>query len=157
MIKFIAAIDENRGLANEKGIPWLGKIPSDMENFRTHTIHGTVIMGFRTYEEFGKPLSDRRNLVITRPGTPLKPGFEVIENPREFLQNATEDIWVVGGAAIYGEFLDLADELYLTRLQAAYPCTKFFPEFEDFFQIVNRGEDITENGITYHFETWIPR
>ncbi len=157
MIKFIAAIDQNRGLADEHGIPWAGKTPTDLQFFRDSTLHSTVVMGYGTYIEFDHPLSDRRNLVVVRPGTELQPGFEVLENPVDFLKSATEDVWVIGGAGIFTEFLNLADELYITQLEATYPCTKFFPEFKHSFQMSNRGEDITENGITYHFETWIPR
>lgn len=147
-------MDKNRGMADDHGIPWAGKTPTDLAQFRAKTIHSITVMGYRTYEEFDHPLSDRRNLVVVRPGTPMREGFEVLEDPKSYLQNVTEDVWVIGGAGIFTEFLDTADELHITQLDGVFKCTKFFPEFEDTFQRVNRGENITENGITYHFETW---
>lgn len=157
MIKFIVAIDKNRGMANEHGIPWAGKTPTDLKFFRDSTIHSIAVMGYGTYVEFDHPLSDRRNLVIVRPGTELQEGFEVLEDPETFLKEAKQDIWVIGGAGIFTEFLHLADELYITQLDAEFRCTKFFPEYEAQFALSHRGDDITENDITYHFETWVPR
>lgn len=160
MIKFIAAIDKNRGMADEHGIPWAGKTPTDVDFYHKCTAHAVAVMGYGTYVEQHHPLSRKRNLVIAKPGTSMEPGFELLENPRQFLQNAkndAEDIWVVGGAMVFTELLDLADELYITQLDAEFRCTKFFPEYAANFERTNRGDAITENGITYHFETWVPK
>ncbi len=159
MIRFIAAIDDNRGLANDKGIPWSGKLPTDIARFRRKTLHGTVVMGFRTYQEFSHPLSERRNLVVVRPGTKLRwqPGFEPLEDAPAFLQAASrnnQDIWVIGGAGIFHDLLSYADQLDLTRVGGNFRCTKFFPEFETVFKRVKRGPQQSENGIPFRFEIW---
>lgn len=154
MIKAIVAIDEKRGMANEQGIPWLGKIPADMAQFREKTLHHPVLMGYRTYEEFSEPLGDRINYVVTRAGTELRPGFVVVEDPVAYLQQATEDIWIIGGAALFEQLLPYASELHLTVLDGDFKCTKFFPNYHQQFTQIYRGDDITQSGITYHFETW---
>ena len=154
MIKFIAAIDNKRGLANEHGIPWQGKLPTDVAYFRQKTLHGNVMMGYGWYAEQKQPLPERRNLVAVPEPQTLRPGFEQVTDAREFLKNFNEDIWVGGGAMLFANTIDLADELYLTRLDVDFNCTKFFPEFEKDFQLVSKGEPQTENDIPFHFEIW---
>lgn len=157
MIRFIAAVDEKLGLADEHGIPWQGKLPTDVAYFRSKTLHGNVMMGAGWYKEQEKPLPDRRNFVATSSIEPLRPGFERVSDAREFLKSFTEDIWVGGGAALFTSTLDLANELYLTRIDADFHCTKFFPAFEDKFELAKRSEDHEENGITFRFEVWKPK
>lgn len=157
MIRFIAAIDKNRGIADDHGIPWQGKIPTDIKQFREKTEGGAVMMGYGWYKEQEKPLPNRRNLVATRKPEKLREGFELVQDAREFLQNTKEDIWVGGGAGLFASTLDLADELHLTQLEQAFDCTKFFPEFADSFILKEESDPITENGITYTFQTWVRR
>lgn len=154
MIKFIAAIDEQRGMANDYGIPWQGKIPKDVKHFRDKTSNSVVLMGFSTYVEFTEPLSDRRNLVASSQNQPLRDGFELVLDARDFLKKSKEDVWVIGGAGLFAQTIDLADELHLTQLEGEFGCTKFFPPFKDRFTLVSESDSITENGITYRFQLW---
>lgn len=154
MIRFIAALDSKQGIANEQGIPWQGKIPSDVKQFRYKTIHGNLMMGAGWYKEQQQPLPERRNLVATTSEETLRPGFEKVTDARAYLISTKEDIWVGGGAALFASTLDLADELYLTQLQGDWQCTKFFPPFKDKFELVKESDPITENGITYTFQVW---
>lgn len=154
MIRFIVVMDSKRGMANEHGIPWQGKLPSDIADFRRRTMNSNVLMGYATYEEFSKPLNNRKNFVATSKTEPLRPGFEPVADARSFLQQAKEDIWVIGGAGLFTSTLDLADELYITMLDGEYGATKFFPEYEDKFELVSKGPNLTENGITFRFTVW---
>lgn len=154
MIRFIAAIDEKQGLADAGGIPWQGKIPTDVKYFRDKTLHGNVMMGYGWYKEQQKPLPDRRNLVATTNPEKLREGFELVTDARKFLQETTDDIWVGGGAGLFASTLDLADELYLTQLQGDFNCTKFFPEFKDKFSLKSESEEREENGIKFRFQVW---
>lgn len=150
MIRFIAALDNKHGIANESGIPWQGKLPGDVAYFRSKTLHGSVMMGYGWYHEQELPLPDRVNLVATSSGDGLRPGFVKVTDAREFLKNTPEDIWVGGGAGLFESTLDLADELYLTHINADFDCTKFFPEYEGIFRLKSRTEPVTENGISYY-------
>lgn len=154
MIRFIAAIDAKRGVANEHGIPWQGKLPTDVAYFRAKTLHGTVMMGQGWYKEQKLPLPERRNVVATSSPEPLRPGFEHAPDAREFLNNFQGDIWVGGGAGLFASTLDLADELYLTLIDGDFHCTKFFPEYEQDFEKISESEPQTENGITFRFTVW---
>lgn len=154
MIKFIAAIDSKLGLADAHGIPWQGRLPTDVAYFRQKTLGGNVMMGAGWYAEQKQPLPGRRNLVATHSQKPLRPGFELIEDATEFLKNSNVDIWVGGGAALFASTLGLANELYITRLETDFSCTKYFPKFEQDFTLVERSDAITENDITFKFEVW---
>ncbi len=152
VIRFIVAIDDKHGLADDQGIPW--DLPSDKRYFRHHTEGSTVLMGYKTYEEFGQPLSNRRNLVATTRTDELRPGFEVVSDARNFLVESKEDIWVIGGAGLFTSTLDLAYELYITRVEGDFNCTKFFPSFEDKFELFQKSDTQQENGIKFHYEIW---
>lgn len=155
MIRFIAAIDEKRGIANDKGIPWLGKLPTDVKQYREH-IHGSpIIMGLGHYLELNKPYPDSDNYVAAPADFELAPGFSLVTDAHAFLQEFEGDIWNIGGAMLYESTLDLADELYLTRLQCDFGCTKFFPAFKDDFTPVDVTPQQVENGITFSFERWV--
>jgi dihydrofolate reductase len=156
MLRLIAAIDSRRGIANEHGIPWQGKIPTDSEYFGKQTEIGVILMGYGTYEEFDAPLHDRENFVVVRPDTAeLRPGFVPISDAAQFFAMHSKDVvWVIGGAALFAISLPLADELFLTQLDADFRCTKFFPKYSDTFELERNLGSHVESDITYHFEIW---
>ncbi len=158
MIRFIAAIDAGRGLANEHGIPWQGKIPSDVAYYRRAIQDGLKLMGFGVYKEISKPFPNGINYVATRKTEKLRRGFENVEDARQFLlTHADEDVWNLGGALLFEDTFDLADELYLTILEGDFECTKFFPKYNEKFEQVSTGKPITENGICFRFTRWKKR
>lgn len=157
MIRFIAALDIKNGIADEQGIPWQGKIPGDVAYFREKTINGVVMMGAGWYKEQQKPLPNRRNLVATSESREIRPGFKKVTDARMYLDKAEEDVWVGGGAGLFASTIDLANELYLTRIDKDFNCTKFFPEFDNRFELKQKSKDVIENGIKYHFEIWISK
>lgn len=148
MIRCIAAIDGKRGLATEQGIPW--DLPTDRKFFVSETEKGLILMGLRTYHEFDEPMHGRTNYVATSSQEPLKPGFVAVPDAATFLtEHRNELVNNIGGAVLFTTTLALADELLLTKLQADFHCTKFFPEYEHLFELAKHSEPITENGVTY--------
>lgn len=156
MIRLIAAVDECLGVADEHGIPWEGKIPTDTKYFRDKTAHGVIVMGFGTYVEFDQPLHGRTNFVVDRPGTgALRPGFEGVSDLASFLrEHANAGVWIIGGAALFAATIARADELLVTQLEGDFHCTKFFPVFSDTFSMVSTHGPFLESEITFRFETW---
>lgn len=155
MIRLIAAMDDKRGISDEHGIPWQGRIPTDTKYFREQTAHGVIVMGYRTYEEFAQPLHDRENFVVSRPGTSLRAGFVSVPDVVEFLtRHSDETVWVIGGAAVYATTLPIADELYITQLDGDFKCTTLFPEFDDAFVLATDLGSHQENEIAFRFEIW---
>jgi dihydrofolate reductase len=153
MIRQIAALDARRGIATESGIPW--HLPGDSAYFRRQTETGAIVMGRATYEEFATPLHDRDNFVLTTTSAPLRPGFLAVSGLAQVrAARPDDDVWIVGGAGVYRETLADAAELFLTRVDGDFHCTKFFPPYEAAFALRTRDEGHRENGTTYHFETW---
>jgi dihydrofolate reductase len=156
MIRLIAAIDKSRGIADDHGIPWQGRIPADSRYFKDQTAEGAIVMGYRTYEEFSHPLHDRANYVVTRPETPpLRPGFVAAADLDAFLlEKAHAVVWVIGGAGIFAEAIHVADELFITQLDADFRCTKFFPKFDNDFVRAREFGWHRENDISFRFQIW---
>lgn len=152
MIRVAAAIDDKRGLATDKGIPW--DLPSERAHERKETRGGNMLMGYNTYLEFKDTPTDRKWFVLRRPGEEVRTGFTPVDDLDEFMNNPPKDLWLFGGAGVFAQTLKYADELWLTRIKGDFGCTKFFPEFEDDFELIEQSAPHEENGIAYHYETW---
>ena len=133
MISLIAAIGKNNELG--KGNTLLWHIPADMKHFREITRGHTVIMGRKTFESIGRPLPDRRNIVITRDKNYLRDSVDVVHSLEEAIMSArtplaeNEEIFIIGGAEIYKQAFAFADKLYITHIDAEdKDADAFFPE-----------------------------
>lgn len=128
-VALIVALDEDRGIGLGGRLPW--HLPADLAWFKQHTLGLPVVMGRRTFESIGRPLPERRNLVLSRQPDYVATGAEVYDSLDEALfaarANAPARVMVIGGAAVFAEALPLADRLYLTRVQARYPADTRFP------------------------------
>jgi len=98
------------------------------------------LMGSKTYLSIGRALPGRRNLVVSR--TRSWEGVEMIRDLAGFdTAKYEEEVYVIGGAEIYGQLLDRCDELLITQLRAEYSGDVYFPEYESKF---SRVEQIRE-------------
>ena len=130
-LALIVAIGKNRVIGKEGKLPW--HISEDLKRFKRLTTGHTVLMGRKTWESLGKPLSHRRNVVIT--STPI-PGVECyanIDNALVALKDQ-EHVFVIGGARVYADTLRRADELYLTFVDQTIEGDAYFPEYEEQLQ-----------------------
>lgn len=149
MIKYIVAVDEKNGMANDEGIPW--HLPEDVRYFRDQTKGSIVLMGFNTYLEFKSPLPDRQNLVVSRDDRPLREGFSPVVDVDKLIAETDKDIWVIGGAKLFSSLLYKVDELYITKLEGDFNCTKFFIDYSKDFELVSESEPKEDNGIRFRF------
>lgn len=109
MIKIIAACSSNGIIGVNNCIPF--HYPEDLKHFKTSTLNSTIIMGRKTYESIGsKPLPNRKNIVISKNKIE---NIETYSNLKDAL-NDKEDIWLIGGASIYQEGMEMAQEIILT-------------------------------------------
>lgn len=129
MISLIVAMAEDNVIGIENRLPW--NLPEDMKWFRRHTLGKTVLMGRATYESIGKPLPERRNLVLTRDMDYQAPGCIVVHSDEEALAAAGEgELMVMGGASIYAQWLTRAQRLYLTEVHARIAGDAWFPALD---------------------------
>lgn len=128
------AVAENGVIGKGNSLPW--HLPEDLKHFKQITLNKTVLMGRKTYESIvarlGKPLPDRRNVVITRqPDYKVPDGVLVFSTLEQaFKELLEEDIYVIGGAEIYKQALPYASKMYLTKVLGEYEGDAFFPEID---------------------------
>lgn len=155
MILLIAAIDIKLGIAKNGSMPW--KLPEDERYFTrmTKTRGGNVLTGGVTFREAyrGRPLKGRHNFILTRDTVPI-PGAEPVHDLGKFLDGFQDrDLWVAGGAEVFAKIMSagLADELYLTHIDADFGCDQFFPEYERDFKLVEKSPPHEQNGLQFNY------
>jgi dihydrofolate reductase len=129
MLALIAALSKNYVIGNKGIIPW--RIKGEQKRFKELTTGNIVIMGKRSYEEIGKPLPDRRTIVISNTAKYEADNCITLGSLSEALVYAgKEDAFVAGGERLYRESLPLADRLYLTMIDLEVEGDTFFPSFD---------------------------
>jgi len=141
----IAAMAQNRAIGAGNTLPW--NLPEDLKFFRESTRGKTLLMGRKTYASIGRPLPNRRTLVLSRSAVSI-PGVEVIANLAAIgpLLPAGGELWICGGAEIYAQTLSWWDELFLTRVKRTVEGDAFFPTFEHLLilsDVVREARDFT--------------
>ncbi|MBS1987901.1 dihydrofolate reductase [Candidatus Dependentiae bacterium] len=127
MIKIIAAMTKQGVIGKGNALPW--NIPDELKNFRKLTQGHPIIMGSRTFESIGRPLPNRHNIVLGQPGLKIE-NVDVchsVDDALRIAQADTKDIFIIGGAYTYAQFLPIADYLYLSYIKHNYEGDVFFP------------------------------
>ena len=132
-ISVIAAMSENRVIGRDGSLPW--HLPTDLARFKAITTGHTVIMGRKTFESVGQPLPNRRTIIITRNNDYQCAGVFIAHSLDEALDHAAreDEIFILGGEAVYRIALPRADCLYLTIVHATIEGDTYFPtlDFDD--------------------------
>ncbi|SDW42108.1 dihydrofolate reductase [Lutibacter oricola] len=130
MITIIAAIANNNALGKDNKLIW--HLPADLKRFKQVTSKHHVIMGRKTYESLGRPLPNRVNIVITRNKKYKAEGCVIVHSLAEAIEaaKADENPFILGGAEIYKQALEVADKLDLTFVHHTFDADAFFPEID---------------------------
>jgi len=156
MIRAIVHADKNWGIG--KGNDMMFSLPQDMKFFRATTLNHTVVMGGNTLRSFpnGNPLKNRVNIVLSR--GQVRDDCIFVRSYDELKaemkkRRDTEEIYVIGGGAVYKELLPYCDEALVTKVDAVGDAEVFFPNLDelDNFVCVDEGEPIDDNGYTIRF------
>ncbi len=155
IISIIAAIGKNNELGKNNALLW--RLPADMKHFKDITSGHPIIMGWKTFLSIGKPLPNRRNIVITNERNYKNEEIEVVHSLEEAFQitrqglaqdlvsktsplpaqagqpssktGEEEEVFVIGGAYTYKQALEYANKLYITHIEAEdKDADVFFPE-----------------------------
>ena len=159
-MKLIAAVDNNWAIGNNGGL--LVSIPEDMKFFRETTTGRVVVMGRKTLESFpgGRPLKNRVNIVFTRDPAYACDGAVIIHDEEELKAAIagydTNDVFIIGGASIYKQFLSLCDTAYITKVYAGYEADAYFPnlDMDGSWEISAQSEEKDHKGLKYCFITY---
>jgi dihydrofolate reductase len=151
-LALVVAAAKNGVIGKDGKLPW--RIPEDLKHFKRVTLGHAVIMGRKTWESIGKPLVERRNIVVTRDSTLQIPGVEVVTSIDDALERAREhdeEPRVIGGAELYRLTLRLATRIYLTVVDRDVVGVAFLPAFDraEWRETERRaGEDPTVSYVT---------
>jgi dihydrofolate reductase len=140
-ITIIAAIARNRAIGLRGALPW--HISEDLRRFKKLTSGHVVLMGRKTFESLGRPLPNRRNVVVT---SALIPGVECYPDPESALRAVADQatVFVIGGGQLFSWMLGRADEFRLTLVHRDAEADTFFPPYEEVlrqsFRLVSRED-----------------
>ncbi len=151
-IAIIAAIANDHVIGLDNTLPW--HLPEDLKRFRALTMGHHIIMGRKTYESLGRLLPGRTTVIVTRQPDYRVEGAKVAGSLHDAIRacDGDDEVFVIGGAEIYREALQLADRLYLTEIEAVFAGDAWFPQFDrDEWQERGRERHTSGDGWPYSF------
>lgn len=132
MLTLIAAVGRNGAIGKDHRLLW--QLPEDMQRFKILTLGHSVLMGRKTWESLPtkfRPLPGRQNIVLSRdPKYALPDAIVAYTLDQGISASAGKEIFVIGGAEIYGLAIAQAARLELTEVDDAPEGDAFFPAFD---------------------------
>ena len=135
-------------------------IPDDRLYFREITEGGIVIVGRKTFESMGKPLPNRKNIVLTNNREYKARGATVVHSMGQALDkvphNSNHKVFVIGGADVFSQFLPWCLYVYVTRFDIITESDRFFPNLDKIpgWELMHKGDVMESNGIFYSFDLY---
>lgn len=155
-MNLIAAVDQNWAIG--KNGDQLCYIPADLKRFQALTTGHAVILGRKTLATFpgGRPLKNRRNLVLSRNPDFAPEGAEVFRDLDSLLAAAPADAFVIGGESVYRALLAHCDRAYITKIHRAWPADAYFPDLDadPAWAVIQEGEALEQDGLTFRYVTY---
>lgn len=149
-MNLIVAVDKNWGIGCGGNL--LQVIPEDMKFFKDMTIGKTIILGRRTLYTFPfkKPLKNRRNLILSKDINFQCEDAQVYHSVPELAQGIkglnSEEVFVIGGEAVYKELFNYCKYAYVTKIFRGYEADRFFPNLDE----IQKWQQIEESEVKYY-------
>ncbi|HLB55997.1 MAG TPA: dihydrofolate reductase [Coxiellaceae bacterium] len=155
-ISLVVAKSKNNVIGKDNKLPW--HLPADLQHFKNITINKSIIMGRKTFESIGKPLPNRRNIIISRNRHFIASGCEIFSSIDNALNAAKKEseIMIIGGENIFAQTIDRADRIYLTVIDAEFDGDTFFPELNKHWKLKSEEKFLSNenNKYAYCFQMW---
>ena len=153
-VAIVAAQSENQVIGRGLEIPW--KVKGEQALFKQITLHGTLIMGRKTYQSIGRPLPGRTTIVVSRDPDLAITGCETSTSLALAIASAialAKPIFIAGGGELYRQALVIADDIHLTTIHTKVEGDILFPDVPDHFKLVEEKVFTSNINYTYrHFE-----
>lgn len=150
-LTLVAAVARNGVIGRGGQLPW--DLPEDRAHFHRVTLGHAVIMGRGTWDETGRALEGRRNIVVSRSGLVSDGNREVVASLSEAIalaRTSDPDPMVIGGAQIFQLALPIATRLVLTEVALEPDGDTRFPPFDrSVWQVVDRRAGDRADYVTY--------
>ena len=129
-LSILVAHDKQRVIGYQNQLPW--HLPNDLKHVKQLSTGHTLVMGRKTFESIGKPLPNRRNVVLTNNPSFKHEGVDVIHSIEE-INNIPGQVFIFGGQTLFEEMIDKVDDMYITVVDGKFQGDTFFPPytFED--------------------------
>ncbi|PUZ27278.1 dihydrofolate reductase [Chitinophaga costaii] len=158
-IAFIVAASLNNVIGKDNHLPW--HLPNDMKYFKQMTTGHPIVMGRKTFDELGKALPNRENIVISRNKDFKAPGIQVVPSLDAALELASHysngEIFITGGGQIFHQALPHCHRQYITRIMGNYEGDAFYPPIDaSQFRLVKQDyhEPDEKHAVAYDFQVW---
>jgi dihydrofolate reductase len=154
-LSLIVAIAQNNAIGRDNDLLW--HISDDLKRFKALTSGHTVIMGRNTWNSLPRrPLPKRRNIVLTHDTVFCDEGAEVAHSISQVIDMVRDEdeAFIIGGAAIYRQFLPFVSRMYVTWVWQDFHADVFFPVIDlSVFNKINESERYLddESGLTYSY------
>ncbi len=146
-ISMIACVGKNLELGKDNDLIW--HLPNDLKFFKEKTLNKTVVMGRNTFLSLQKKLPKRRNIVLMLPSEEKimdVDNFHSISEVLDEIKKIDDEVFIIGGASIYRQFLPYANKIYLTEVPMEAEATVYFPEFDKTkYKRILLGENSDDN------------
>lgn len=157
-LSIIVAVGRNHEIGKDNKLLW--HISEDLKNFKNLTIGHTIVMGENTWFSLPKrPLPNRKNIVLSHNENLYLDGATVFNHIDDLLDSikSEEKVFIIGGASIYSQFIDIVDTMYITRVDMEFDADTFFPEISDQIWNLTNGNNWkhdSESNLDYCFEKY---
>ena len=134
IISHLVALSNNFVIGVNNDLPW--KLKKDLQHFSAYTQNKAIVMGRKTFESIGRPLPNRKNIVISS-SLESQESLEVVPNLNQAIEvasqwnkdnSAEEEIVLIGGGYVFEESKNIVNKLVLTRVECEIDGDVFYPQ-----------------------------
>ena len=136
VISHLVALSNNFVIGVNNDLPW--KLKKDLQHFSAYTQNKAIVMGRKTFESIGRPLPNRKNIVISS-SLESQESLEVVPNLNQAIEvanqwnkdnSAEEEIVLIGGGYVFEESKNIVNKLVLTRVECEIDGDVFYPQID---------------------------
>lgn len=154
-LTLVVAIDASNGIGIDNQLPW--HLPEDLAHFKRTTSGHPIIMGRKTFDSIGRPLPNRRNIVITRNPEWRHDSVEAVTSiaaAKALVGDAPA--FIIGGGQIFADTLAEADRLIVTHIDKTFDCDAFFPTIDAaaWKEVAREKHHSEANGFDFSYVTY---
>ena len=158
MLSIIVAKAKNNVIGKDNQLIW--HIPEDLKRFKKLTTNKVVIMGRKTFESIGKPLQNRKNVILSHSLMEIdNENIQIVNDVSELGEyiKSKEECFVIGGAIVYRLLMPYVTKMYITKIHEKFDGDAYFPMID-----INKWKEIKketiepteENNFSYDFITY---
>ena len=154
-IILVVAVDAQNGIGVDNKLPW--HLPEDLAHFKRVTSGYPIVMGRKTFDSIGRPLPNRRSIVVTRNRAWSHEGVETVASLDDAIALAGDGpVFIIGGAQIFARSMDIADQIVVTEIDHTFKCDTFFPPLEpgQWAETTREVHHSDANGYDFAFVTY---